>query len=123
MRISDWSSDVCSSDLQRVAGNDREIPALVVERGGRAHRDLEDFGDQGFRNGLVEEAANRAASDDNVIETGCARHVAFTRPSGAAARAGPRFRPARSDRKSVVSGKSVSVRVDPGGGRIIKTKK
>src|SRR3546814_6993347 len=68
----------------------------VVERGGRAHRDLEDFGDQGFRNGLVEEAANRAASDDNVIETGFARHVAFTRPSGAAARAGPRFRPARS---------------------------
>src|SRR3546814_11363700 len=29
----------------------------------------------------------------------------------------------QADRKSVVSGKSVSVRVDPGGGRIIKKKK
>src|SRR3546814_21089234 len=33
-----------------------------------------------------------------------------------------RYTPAR-ERKSVVQGQSVSVRVDPGGGRVIKTKK
>src|SRR3546814_19567802 len=45
---------------------------------------------------------------------------------GAAGRAvagGPRTRPRSGDRKSVVEGKSVSVRVDLGGCRIIKKKK
>jgi hypothetical protein len=62
---------------KRFAGDDREIPALIVERRGRAHRDLEDFSDQFAWNGLVEETADRAASDDDVIVSSCARHAAF----------------------------------------------
>src|SRR3546814_21057417 len=38
-------------------------------------------------------------------------------------RGNPRIKPPFPDRKSVVQGKSVSVRVDLGGGRIIKKKK
>src|SRR3546814_15963196 len=45
------------------------------------------------------------------VATGQARHVLCFRA------------PTERDRKSVVSGKSVSVRVDPGGRRIIKNKK
>src|SRR3546814_13317238 len=74
MRISDWSSDVCSSDLL-----------------GR-----------GQREGRVE--------DLKVAVIGHAEHAAFGCP-------------AELDRKSVVSGKSVTVRVDLGGRRIIKIKK
>src|SRR3546814_10937129 len=74
MRISDWSSDVCSSDL------------------GRAARPT---------------APGRARG----------------RPGRRARRAGRRRpRACRADRKSVVKGKSVSVRVDLGGRRIIKKK-
>src|SRR3546814_15886964 len=108
MRISDWSSDVCSSDLLvdrhqlRAAGEEllgRELfrgargaarrlaghhaPALLV----RAARPLADLR-RGDRGGLGEGAPRR-----------------------------------REDRKSVVSGKSVSVRVDLGGRRIIKKTK
>src|SRR3546814_14116579 len=78
MRISDWSSDVCSSDL-------------------------------------VGESMNGASRD-------CSRRSA-----------GPTLRSRRprqkmklggdQDRKSVVSGKSVSVRVDLGGRRIIQKKR
>src|SRR3546814_3461529 len=32
MRISDWSSDVCSSDLEREAERDRGHPAYLAER-------------------------------------------------------------------------------------------
>src|SRR3546814_17838875 len=82
MRISDWSSDVCSSDLGR---GDR-VPAA-------GRRD---------------------------------RHRAGARPAQAGAGQGQgrggKDR-AQADRKSVVSGKSVSVRVDLGGRRIIKKKK
>src|SRR3546814_15154255 len=79
MRISDWSSDVCSSDL----GPHRDMPVLV----GKAR--------------LAQPQARRV--DDGRDR----RHdTALSAP----------------DRKSVVSGKSVSVRVDLGGRRIIKKK-
>src|SRR3546814_16785133 len=77
MRISDWSSDVCSSDL-----------------------------DRGRRLGYGE-------------PRGTAEQPAPSRGSGR--RSGGAREPARAgDRKSVVSGKSVSVRVDLGGRRFIK---
>src|SRR3546814_18434994 len=80
MRISDWSSDVCSSDLRR---------ARVRQT----------------RRGAVRRQARAAAGE-------CRRlPVAGNRGS----ERGP-------DRKSVVSGKSVSVRVDLGGRRIINQK-
>src|SRR3546814_19846419 len=94
MRISDWSSDVCSSDLQagwlHAAGgggeHERHQPEPVQ---GYAVRSLE-----GFR----------------------ADHQ--PRLGGQ-----PADRRPRSDRKSVVKGKSVTVRLDRGGRRIIKQKK
>src|SRR3546814_10980571 len=90
MRISDWSSDVCSSDL---AGDDFTP-------------------DSSRRN--PSSRAPRSARESSVANCGsrCSKRVPKRRRSAAA-----------SDRKSVVWGKSVSVRVDLGGRRIIKKKK
>src|SRR3546814_18271630 len=77
MRISDWSSDVCSSDLRA--------------------------------SGLLEGRVAR-------VPEGRRRGPADLHPGLAGGEPG-------ADRKSVVSGTSVSVRVDLGGRRIIKTKK
>src|SRR3546814_16196829 len=87
MRISDWSSDVCSSDLRR-AGRP-QYPRLSVARRARPAR------------------GHAAGARD-------LRHAQL------AAEPGSRH---RADRKSVVEGKSVSVRVTLGGRRIIKKKK
>src|SRR3546814_18769320 len=98
MRISDWSSDVCSSDL--ASGNDPRSPrnATIPRRRADAAR--------------VRNTRPRSWS-------GCARTGAGA--AGIAAKARPASR--REDRKSVVEGKSGSVRVDLGGRRIIKKKK
>src|SRR3546814_13191067 len=102
MRISDWSSDVCSSDL--LAAGLVVIVVLVVQpfrqhlAGGRQHAAV---AERGERRAGVEQAGG----------------LQFLH-----ARQGvERFQ--AEDRKSVVSGKSVSVRVDLGGRRIIKKKK
>src|SRR3546814_11827939 len=96
MRISDWSSDVCSSDLvqrRKIGPGD-----LHADRGldaGRQH---------------VDAIADRL--DENVGET---RYLEF----------GIQLLDDllhRQDRKSAVYGKSVSVRVEHGGRRIIKKK-
>src|SRR3546814_3037565 len=89
MRISDWSSDVCSSDLAHIAllcYADGERRYIIAPRG-------------------LEVGAKLVSGLDAPIRAG------NTLPIRAI------------DRKSVVSGKSVSVRVDIGGRRIIKTKK
>src|SRR3546814_14751086 len=88
MRISDWSSDVCSSDL---------APAAQSLPGGSA---------PGMRVRVLHHARWRNPPDSSA-HTGLHRH--------ALACAG-----LLRDRKSVVSGKSVSVRVDLGCRRIIK---
>src|SRR3546814_5306548 len=80
MRISDWSSDVCSSDLM----------SLTVSSTGRAR-----------------------------MRT---RGVARTTTPGSASWGSDARLSSWPDRKSVVEGKSVSVRVDIGGRRIIKKK-
>src|SRR3546814_16236572 len=89
MRISDWSSDVCSSDLEDAeAGAPRGL-VLGHSLGDQSCLVVGDLRRQGIlRGGLVER-----------------RHGA-----------------GGGDRKSVVEGKSVSVRVDLGGRRIIKQK-
>src|SRR3546814_18377766 len=96
MRISDWSSDVCSSDLgkcEKQRGN--------AERGEKARgQPLEK------KHELCKRTLQRDAT--------CKCRVGLE---------GPFRRQAHTDRKSVVSGKSVSVRVDLGGRRIIKKKK
>src|SRR3546814_19988615 len=98
MRISDWSSDVCSSDL------------FVDDAMGSGDRLLVDI-PEGDR--LLE---MRPAQDDAVVDDDKA-------PGEAAHRAGDLQHPEPADRKSVVQGKSVSVRVDLGGSRILKQKK
>src|SRR3546814_16450339 len=84
MRISDWSSDVCSSDLRRA--------------GARRHR--------------------RAGPRRDCGGAGGSGHHRAAQGYSARAPAG-----ARGDRKSVVEGKRVSVRVELGGWRISKKNK
>src|SRR3546814_18722727 len=94
MRISDWSSDVCSSDLLVVerlgAVRDREVPERAV----------------------VGQLAQVFAAGRPHVYGGC--HHALGRPVDLVDR--PAHPLGRSgDRKSVVQGKGVSVRVDLGG--------
>src|SRR3546814_14816113 len=99
MRISDWSSDVCSSDLWR---------ACV----------LSDWTCCSKSSSSRSSAAN--ASSDELCEMII---VALDHDSSRASCSGAVATRARcEDRKSVVEGKSVSVRVDLGGRRIIKKK-
>src|SRR3546814_12683243 len=119
MRISDWSSDVCSSDLSG-AGEQLAQHCRVVAAGAAG----------GGRAGLARRLAARA----HVPEAGPARRrAAGARPAHAAAAGARRRRGARArlrlgigrrpERKSAVSGKSVSVRVDLGGRRSLTQKK
>src|SRR3546814_16467923 len=100
MRISDWSSDVCSSDLSAAL--------ITTETTGDPERDLVAF--------LTSVAANVTSP------IGQALVIATLNDSP-----DPRVREQRTafwrDRKRVVTGKSVSVRVASGGRRIIKQKK
>src|SRR3546814_15807104 len=98
MRISDWSSDVCSSDLQAMlAGPGRVRLGVDVQAHGDARLAV-------GRAGLV--LAPVGHHDGDLVIVGV---DVFLHGSG--------------DRKSVVEGKSVSVRVDLGGRRIIKKQK
>src|SRR3546814_15462654 len=90
LRISDWSSDVCSSDLH--------IQALVIEQ---RHGD-----------GRGTEQIDQREHCPIPAQAPCQQ-------TGIGAKHGQH---PEQDRKSVVEGKSVSVRVDLGGRRIIKTK-
>src|SRR3546814_16046373 len=89
MRISDWSSDVCSSDLALVVGD------WVNDK-------------QHLRQPLLKWLTASGERRVKVDATGKAAHTIIT------------LNKRYGDRKSVVSGKSVSVRVDLGGRRIIK---
>src|SRR3546814_20088700 len=110
MRISDWSSDVCSSDLR----------AARCDGGGRS-------GDAGR---LCRRRRTRPRRPRRALAGGAARGAprgqrrARARLSGRAGTGGGMGRECRGarDRKSAVEGKSVSVRVDLGGRRIIKKK-
>src|SRR3546814_19907857 len=92
MRISDWSSDVCSSDLQPA---DRRR-SLAAERQREAHS-------------VVERRMVKIFQHDAGLRDG--------EPGRGV------DRPDAVDRKSVVTGKSVSVRVDLGGRRTITNNK
>src|SRR3546814_19238027 len=107
MRISDWSSDVCSSDLHSRAGR------AVRRRPRRAH--LLCRGAVAGRPGRKQPGRSWQVlrSPESADPEGFARNL--VRPQSP--------RRSAADRKSVVSGKSVSVRVDLGGRRIIKKKK
>src|SRR3546814_12966840 len=118
MRISDWSSDVCSSDLALRAafddgGRDAAAGDVGEALGGEHYRDillaqrLQPFADARGEQRMVEE-------DPGLVED------QQRRPAVEAL-----LEPVEQigDRKSVVWGKSVSVRVDLGGRRIMKKKR
>src|SRR3546814_14557889 len=92
MRISDWSSDVCSSDLQSRAV---------------AHQAFERFLHQPLALGVERRGRFVEQQDRRITQQ----------------RARDRDPLALPDRKSVEEGKSVSVRVDLGGRRILKKKR
>src|SRR3546814_15419897 len=97
MRISDWSSDVCSSDLDLDPTVDDGQDFLSFEHQcavGQLERQACFV--RRFEQTRAQNAVNRDCRADDMM---------------------------RQDRKSVVKGKSVSVRVDLGGRRIIKKKK
>src|SRR3546814_16383733 len=126
MRISDWSSDVCSSDLLLALTDLRRLEH-VVERAiellaySRHHR-LEGLARLGHR------ALGADAVLAGIGEAGFRRLQRLVGPpeprlalgqrvgSGAAARLG-RTAPLGADREGVRYGESVSVHVDLGGGR------
>src|SRR3546814_15950354 len=93
MRISDWSSDVCSSDLHRA---------------GRIHKNVSIL-DSAARPGEREEPGNQPPSPDEHIKSDRGDRV------GAAAK-----RRGRRDQKSGVTGTSGAGGVDPGGSHHIQ---
>src|SRR3546814_16206041 len=94
MRISDWSSDVCSSDPSNIAAS-----SSSARKGRRS-------------NGQGTFSVRKAPAAEPHGAPGESRH--------AAAPVGASLEPA--DRKSVVVGKGVAVSVDLGGRRILKKK-
>src|SRR3546814_17928199 len=105
MRISDWSSDVCSSDLGPLARSGLAGPGCPRKLAGQ--------GDRSAAAGARRRCPGTGDGPRPWLPAGGG--PADRRLTGAG-RAAP-------DRKSVVSGKSVSVRVDLGGRRVLKKKK
>src|SRR3546814_18661104 len=101
MRISDWSSDVCSSDL------DNENVNSAFEMVGPAEANIDSLTAGCNTNNVVE------------INKNDIRGLVNLNPGGYDT---DEFQ-ANIDRKSVVEGKRVSERVNLGGGRSIKKKK
>src|SRR3546814_13118656 len=102
MRISDWSSDVCSSDLE------------LDDHGAVLRGDPGQSGKGDGRRLMSAAAINRRKAKLELRQA---------RASDAPGIAALVDRVYGADRKSVVSGKSGSVRVDLGGRRIHKKKK
>src|SRR3546814_16120811 len=103
MRISDWSSDVCSSDLARAVR--RIVISARLLQLGQQHllqKILPYLLRQAFEQGMA--VVRRHVVNAALLQQ-CVQFL-FIR-----------------DRKSVETGKSVSVRVDLGGSRILKKKK
>src|SRR3546814_20194788 len=98
MLISDWSSDVCSSDL----GEGRSCEASLVPDHADTAADL-------WRLEKCPRQIHRILRRDDLLRA--------VQPGSRATQSQSSW----ADRKSVVKGKSVSVRVDLGGRRILKT--
>src|SRR3546814_13380948 len=108
MRISDWSSDVCSSDLASRSSSSDDLPARYESCASRS-------ASRAWLIPLPSSAATRASAAWSV-----ARALAIS----ACVLARTLLRRASADRSEERRvGKSVSVRVDLGGRRFIKKKK
>src|SRR3546814_11412196 len=106
MRISDWSSDVCSSDL-----------AAELR-----HAEIGTLADH-LRAQPLRVDAQRVVGPVADVEMAFRRGLHVGAYAAEPQQLDFRLQQALEDRKSVVEGKSVSVRVDLGGRRIIKTNK
>src|SRR3546814_15770156 len=100
MRISDWSSDVCSSDRKARPEQYVDDPALILER------DEDRI------------ALARPLADQQDARGAHVRSVLRRRNLGGAQDALPLE--IAADRTSVVSGKSLSVRLERGGSHIMR---
>src|SRR3546814_15171045 len=114
MRISDWSSDVCSSDLSEMR--------LLASSGLRYRRQI-----LALKHFFSHRNCTVLLLDDTTMEPGDAHlHRTVHGVIGLEVLTqafGAERRRLRIDRKTVVEGKRLAVRVDPGGGGSIKTKK
>src|SRR3546814_19237799 len=132
MRISDWSADVCSSDLPiRAAIIGRELDRYEQERARYSqliftHEMREVAGDRfetirDVARFLIEGMAFAAAYTHVAPERKAGVTAFMVMQMKAASRGGCTVRPC-PDRKSAVTEQSVSVRVERGGSPIIKKK-
>src|SRR3546814_12148499 len=135
MRISDWSSDVCSSDLlawsrllrRRVEPfvnvGDEEVEG-IIERLKEAQGSEEYRVGEIFLSATPENKAEVMANAERIAEQirGGASFIAYARQFSQASSAavGGDLGWMRAARQSGVEGKSVSVRVDLGGRRLLK---
>src|SRR3546814_12724106 len=119
MRISDWSSDVCSSDLDVLAlGRQKQIRRAYADAAAALAATGQDE-DLAVAEDIVGFVADMPAAVSRRLERARAIMIA-DRPAGAA---GSRSRATHgdiADRKSVVEGNGVAVRVALGGRRTIK---
>src|SRR3546814_20544112 len=123
MRIGYWSSDVCSADLRS-----RAAALGGFSRAGRSAQDCVQPPRRPAGQGAAVLNADPLPIGERVGRGGSAFEA---KPPPPRPRAGDVFHPdacgttalVNSDRKSVVSGKRVSVRLDLGGRRYIKKKK
>src|SRR3546814_14183872 len=139
MRISDWSSDVCSSDLHRVAESEGNAPRLG--RGDHHLSLLEGHGDRNLQQRVLpggdrlqcegRMALARRGNDDDVDLRVGQRLLEADRPMAVAVAPGERarrLRPAADqgvqshDRKRVGEGTRVYVREYVGGGGRLEKK-
>src|SRR3546814_14832672 len=113
MRISDWSSDVCSSDLgqpglsQRVAGFGEAVLAEVEDGSGK-HRAGVTFAHALHKVLDVADAARCDDGNSDAVGDGAGESQVIA---------------VAGDRKGGGEGKSVLVSVDLGGRRVVKKKK
>src|SRR3546814_11645415 len=117
MRISDWSSDVCSSDL---VGQ----PHLLARIGENVDQRIISL-DLAVRNPAAEMDLRRGGRSRRLrLERGLHRNAADEQQPSHRLRGDARgHRREQGDRDSVVEGKSVAGRVNPGGRLISKKKK
>src|SRR3546814_13153578 len=118
MRISDWSSDVCSSDLDPVAARTR-----VAKYGDYVYRELQ----YGLRKAVAAKTLGELLGDKATLDAEifayvrCRVEVLGIEVSGVGVKdvilPGGVGAILHGDRKSGVSGKRVTVRVDVGGRR------
>src|SRR3546814_12970157 len=105
MRISDWSSDVCSSDLLLSKSMGQETLEFRTAGYSETHGSIFERAKH-TRSISTQVSARNLMHPDEIMRMGPDEQLLLI----------------QGDRTSVVSGKRVSVRVDPGGRRITQKK-